>query len=143
MGQQSDVVARFRRGYDEQMLARYKIYRGRRPPDDPLPDGIRQDTRKHTRHCLRPAEQLVAQYQSDPTPAAWKKFAEQYLLDLERRFRQDPAPYDRLVDQACEGDVFIGCSCPTKKNPDVNHCHTILALRFIKKRYPQLQVTLP
>jgi len=56
------------------MLARYKIHRGRRPADQPLPSGIRQDTRKHTRHCLRPTPEIVAVYLADPTLAAWQKF---------------------------------------------------------------------
>ena len=43
------------------MLGRYQIVRGKRSPDDPLPEGSRQDTRKHTRHVLRPnSEQVVA-----------------------------------------------------------------------------------
>ena len=55
--------------YHSEMLARYKMYRGNRPPEDPLPAGIRQDTRKHTRHCLRPTEQLVAKFLAAPTSA--------------------------------------------------------------------------
>ena len=32
---------------------------------------------------------------------------------------------------------------PPAKNPDVQRCHTVLALRFMMKRYPQLEVLLP
>ena len=37
------------------MLGRYTMHRGKRP--DVI--GIRQDTRKHTRHCLRPNPEMV------------------------------------------------------------------------------------
>lgn len=125
------------------MLARYKMYRGSRPPEDPLPAGIRQDTRKHTRHCLRPTEQLVAEFLSAPTAAGWKSFRQSYDEILTARYSEDRAPFDDLYRQAIAGDVFIGCSCPTAKNPNVEHCHTVLALRFMKKRYPDLDVRFP
>ena len=127
-------------GYNHRMLSRYKIYRGKRPNHDSLPDGIRQDTRKHTRHCLRPSKESVAEYLADPRLTTWKKFATQYGRDLEERFEQDPKPFDRLAELATENGVSIGCSCPTTKNPDVNHCHTVIALQFMKKRYAKLDV---
>ncbi|MEM9353346.1 MAG: hypothetical protein AAGA92_10065 [Planctomycetota bacterium] len=40
-------------------------------------------------------------------------------------------------------DVYLGCSCPTAKNPDADHCHTVLALRFFEQHYPRLKVRLP
>ena len=125
------------------MLARYKIYRGKRPADELLPDGIRQDTRKHTKHCLRPSEEIVVEYLTKPTSNAWEKFAAKYLQNLEERYEENPTPFDDLADLAIDNDVYIGCSCPTTKNPDVNHCHTVLALQFMKKRYPELAVEFP
>lgn len=125
------------------MLARYKIYRGKRPVDVPLPGGIRQDTRKHTKHCLRPSEEIVTQYLAEPSPTAWKKFSAQYVRDLDERYEQDPTPFDHLADLASENDVYIGCSCPTAKNPDVKHCHTMLALKFMKEHYPAVEVEFP
>jgi hypothetical protein len=129
--------------HDHNMLARYKIYRGKRPGNEPLPSGIRQDIRKHTRHCLRPEEEVVAEYLAEPTLATWKKFATEYVRNLEHRFEQDSAPFDHLADLAIENDVYIGCSCPTVKNPDVSHCHTVLALQFMNKRYSVLEVEFP
>ena len=119
------------------------MYRGARPAHDPLPAGERQDTRKHTRHCLRPDTADVTRYLGDPGEAAWKAFASRYRALLERRFREDRAPFDRLAEQARDGDVYLGCSCPTRKNPDVRRCHTTLALRFMQQRYDQLEVVLP
>lgn len=125
------------------MLARYKMHRGKRPADDPLPSGIRQDTRKHTRHCLRPPAELVTQFLSDPPTISWDEFAEQYLETLAARHSQDSAAFDKLAEQAAANDVYIGCSCPTEKNPDVKNCHTVLALRFMEEHYPQLTVQYP
>jgi hypothetical protein len=49
----------------------------------------------------------------------------------------------RPADLANNNDVYLGCSCPTKRNPDVNRCHTVLALRFMKRKYPGLKVEIP
>jgi hypothetical protein len=125
------------------MLARYKIYRGKRPSGDPLPDGVRQDTRKHTHHCLRPSAKIVTAYLAGPTPQAWKRFAAEYEEILKERFARDRTPFDKLAEQATQDDVYLGCSCPTEKNPDVNHCHTVLALRFLQQHYPRLKVVFP
>jgi uncharacterized protein YeaO (DUF488 family) len=125
------------------MLARYKIYRGKRPANDPLPHGIRQDTRKHTRHCLRPPAALVRQFLTNTTNEGWHEFAERYRQALEKRFEEDRSPFDGLAELASANDVFLGCSCPTQNNPDVRHCHTVVALRFMKKRYPKLAVQYP
>ena len=125
------------------MLARYTMYRGKRPASDPLPDGVRQDTRKHTRHCLRPAAEMVVRYLADPGVYPWAEFERDYLRLLRERFSADRRPFDELARLAAEADVFIGCSCPTKKNPDVSHCHTVLALRFMRDRYPRLAVVFP
>lgn len=125
------------------MLARYKIYRGKRPADAPSPAGIRQDTRKHTHHCLRPTDEIVSEYLADPTSEAWKKFASEYLKTLSHRYEEDTTPFDDLADLAAAEDVHIGCSCPTVKNPDVKHCHTVLALKFMKEHYPAIEVEFP
>jgi uncharacterized protein YeaO (DUF488 family) len=125
------------------MLARYKIHRGKLPPGVKLPEGVRQDTRKHTRHCLRPPAETVAAFLDNPTDAAWKKFEREYQAEIKERYKSDPAPFDDLAALASEQDVYLGCSCPTANNPDVNHCHTVLALRFMQRKYPQLVVQFP
>ena len=125
------------------MLARYRMVRGARPEGDPLPKGVREDTRKHTRHCLRPEAEIVDAYLEDPTPGRWREFAKSYRARLKARFAEDRAPFDQLAERATEGDVYLGCSCPTTKNPDVEHCHTWLALEFMQKSYPRLEVTFP
>lgn len=125
------------------MLARYKIYRGKLPPGEKLPKGVRQDTRKHTHHCLRPPADVVAAFLADPSEANWKKFAKAYREAVEKRFRSDRQPFDELAELAKRENVYLGCSCPTAKNPDVNHCHTVLALQFMAKHYPDLTVKYP
>lgn len=125
------------------MLARYQIVRGKRSPDNPLPDGVRIDVRKHTRHVLRPEADRVAAFLARPTDAEFEKFVRRYLATLEARFRADRVPFDELASAAERGDVYLGCNCPTKTNPDVGHCHTTAALRFMKKKYPRLRVRLP
>ena len=125
------------------MLARYKIYRGQRPSGEPLPQGIRQDTRKHTRHILRPSATMVATFLAAGSAQAWKEFRDEYRRLVEQRFAEDRTPFDRLAELASLQDVYLGCSCPTAKNPDVMRCHTVLALRFVQRKYPQLTVALP
>jgi len=128
---------------DADVLTRYKMYRGKRPPSDLLPSGIRQDTRWRTKHPLRPAEQIVTEYLATPSETAWCSFRTAYLALLEQRFREDRTEFDELVRLARDKDVFLGCSCPTRKNPRVDRCHTYLALQFIKRKYPTLRVELP
>ena len=125
------------------MLARYRIQRGKRAPDDPLPDGVRQDTRKHTRHCLRPDAAAVERYLASPGHDGWDSFAAAYRELIEQRFAQDRAPFEDLAQLAGSEDVYLGCSCPTAKNPDVRHCHTWLALEFMRDHYPDLAVEFP
>ncbi|MHC5025105.1 MAG: DUF488 family protein, N3 subclade [Planctomycetota bacterium] len=125
------------------MLQRYKMYRGSRPADDPLPNGVRMDTRRHTRHCLRPPAALVDAYLAAPSDAAWATFAEAYRRALAERFETDPKPFEDLATLASSEDVAIGCSCPTRQNPLVARCHTVLALRFMKERFPDLDVRFP
>lgn len=125
------------------MLARYKMWRGKRPAGDPLPDGVRMDTRKHTRHFLRPDADLVKLYLSAPSNPAWSEFRKAYLASLATRFDEDRTGFDALAERARREDVYIGCSCPTTANPDVTHCHTVLALGFMRQRYPDLGIVLP
>lgn len=125
------------------MLARYKIYRGKRPSDDPLPSGTRQDTRWRTRHPLRPSEAIVKEFLTEPGERAWRRFETAYLDLLEQRFHEDRTPFDRLAALAMSCDVYLGCNCPTQLNPRVERCHTYLALRFMSKKYPSLRVRLP
>jgi uncharacterized protein YeaO (DUF488 family) len=125
------------------MLSRYKMYRGRRPPLDPLPRGKRQDTRWRSTHPLRPTEKLVTGYLAAPSEKAWRAFRKAYLALLEQRFREDRREFDGLAQLARDTDVFLGCSCPTKKNPRVDRCHTFLTLQFMKRKYPDLRVELP
>jgi hypothetical protein len=124
-------------------LARYQMIRGRRPADDPLPEGIRVDVRKHTRHALAPDRTAVERYLAAPTEDAWQRFKAGFLALIERRFAEDPEPFVELAAQASGADVYLGCSCPTAKNPDVNRCHTTLALVFMRERFVDLDVRMP
>ena len=90
------------------MLARYRIHRGKRPPDDPLPGGVRQDTRKHTRHVLRPEPNEVARYLADPSDAAWERFARAYRALLARRRGEFAQDFDDLAGLARQGDLWLG-----------------------------------
>jgi len=124
------------------MLGRYTIVRG--APASTLPRGIRQDTRKHTRHSLRPTPEMVRRLLDRPSDEArWRSFVAQYRALLAERFAADPRPFDALAELARDADVLLGCSCPTAKNPDVRHCHTVLALEFMKAHYPDLDVHTP
>jgi hypothetical protein len=125
------------------MLARYKIYRGKRPRDDPLPSGTRQDTRWRTHHSLRPSQEIVNAFLGAPGEQAWRRFRKAYLDLIHRRFRQNRTAFDWLAELATACDVYLGCNCPTELNPRVDHCHTVLALQFMKRKYPSLLVRLP
>jgi hypothetical protein len=127
------------------MLARYQMKR-RGKPGERLPEGIRQDTRRHTKHPLRPGREMVDIYLATPAEEkgrAWKAFERAYIELIRGRYAEDRAPFDKLAKLAEEADVCLGCSCPTKKNPDVWHCHTVLALGFMKRKYPRLDVRFP
>lgn len=123
------------------MLARYQMARG--VPAAALPRGIRQDTRKHTRHVLRPSEDMVTRYLASPSAAAWTQFARAYRALLAARLAEDRGPFDQLAELARTHDVYLGCSCPTRHNPDVRHCHTWLALEFLHQHYPALDIRMP
>jgi uncharacterized protein YeaO (DUF488 family) len=119
------------------------MYR-RRPKDaPPLPDGIRKDTRYSTKHVLRPTKEIVEAYLFDPTEAAWKSFRNAYLELLKERLRIDRTLFDELAAMATENDVYLGCSCPTQKNPIAGRCHTYLALDFMQNNYPSLKIEQP
>jgi hypothetical protein len=108
--------------------------------------GVRVDTRKHTRHCLRPEPAMVHALLTAlaaERDRAFRAFAREYRALLEERFTADRAPFDALCELARERDVFLGCNCPTRQNPDVARCHTVLALQFLSERYPDLRVELP
>lgn len=121
------------------MLGRYSMKRG--VPKSELPAGRRQDARKHTKHVLRPAAENVEAYLSGEM--SWDAFAEAYRSLVERRMREDRAPFDALAALARQTDVWLGCSCPTKQNPDVRRCHTWLALEQMAAAYPDLDVRFP
>jgi hypothetical protein len=125
------------------MLGRYRIVRGKRPPGEPLPDGKRVDTRKHTQHVLRPDAVLVRALFARPDAAGFERFEAAYLAGLRERYAADRKPFDALAAEAAGTDVYLGCNCPTAKQPDVMRCHTVLALRFMKEKYPKLRVLLP
>ena len=125
------------------MLSRYTIYRRRPRGAPPLPDGVRRDTRHRTQHPLRPTQEMVDTYLADPTDAAWERFREQYSALIGERFQEDRAPFDELAKQAVNEDVYLGCSCPTQKNPIHGRCHTYLALEFMAAAYPEIEVVMP
>lgn len=106
-----------------------------------LPEGVRQDTRKHTRHALRPTPELVQAALSGEMP--WDDFATRYRALVRERLRTERAAFDALAEQARENDVWLGCSCPTKTNPDLRRCHTWLALELMQEAYPYLEVRFP
>ncbi len=106
-----------------------------------LPSGVRQDTRKHTRHVLRPSPEMVHAALSGAM--AWDDFAARYRALIAERLRDDRAAFDALAALARETDVWLGCSCPTKTQPDVRRCHTWLALEVMRDTYADLEVRFP
>lgn len=93
---------------------------------------------------LRPEEDVVDELLVDPTDdARARAFALAYLSTLEKRFDADPRPFEELAELARTRDVYLGCSCPTRRQPDVMRCHTVLALRFMAERFPDLDVRTP
>ena len=117
------------------MLGRYKhqMY-------VPKPKGHWILTQWKNKTCVSPTEELVNEYLNNPTDAAWDRYEKTYRRILEERFTADRGPFDELARLAREGDVHLGCSCPTKDNPNPAHCHTALAQRFMKEKYPDLEV---
>jgi uncharacterized protein YeaO (DUF488 family) len=125
------------------MLSRYTMYRRRPKNAGPLPEGVRKDTRYGTKHVLRPTKEIVEAYLSEPSDSAWREFRTAYLAVLQERFNADNSSFDELVALATENDVYLGCNCPTKKNPIVGRCHTYLALEFMQKKFPKLKIVVP
>jgi hypothetical protein len=125
------------------MISRYQIVRGKRTPNNPLPRGERQDTRKHTRHLLRPLEASVLEFLDNPTELGFQRFRKAYLSVLAERWRSERAWFDMLAALARTHDVFLGCNCASPTQPNVRHCHTWLALEFLAKAYPDLNVVFP
>lgn len=123
------------------MLSRYQMKRGVKK--EHLPAGIRQDTRKHTRHILRPPTQLVLDYLSTESKVTWNEFRQQYRRCIEQRYSDKVSAFDALADLARGKSVYLGCSCPSSVNPRVDRCHTWLALEFMKAHYPNLEVNFP
>jgi hypothetical protein len=123
------------------MLSRYQIVRGR--PASELPRGKRLDIRKHVKHVLSPEPEAVEAFLTRGTAAAFATFARAYRSLLTARFEASRAPFDALAEAARQKDVYLGCNCPTAKNPDVLRCHTVLALQFMHAHYPALDVRLP
>ena len=83
---------------------------------------------------------MVEDYLQDPSDSGWKRFARTYRELVENRFAQDRAPFDELAQISRDDNVFLGCSCPTKKNPDAQRCHTALALEFMFAKYPDTRI---
>lgn len=108
-----------------------------------MPEGKRIDTRKHTGHVLSPEPELVEALFADLNAASFARFARAYRELLDQRFRKQRAAFDELADLARAEDVYIGCNCPTAKQPDVKRCHTTLALQFMREKYKGLRVVLP
>jgi hypothetical protein len=124
------------------VLARYRIVRGRRD-GEPLPAGRRLDIRKHQSHILSPEPAMVSDYLAAPGDEAFARFAQAYGDLLSRRFATRRDRFDALAAEARAGDVYLGCNCPTRANPRVERCHTVLALAFMRERYPDLDVRFP
>lgn len=117
--------------------------RTKRPPHDPLPDGETIEITHRKGHFLSPSEMLVNRYLADPTEEMWSWYEQEYLELLQESFEKHRKQFDQLAEQACSTDVHLGCYCPTKKNPNVYHCHTVLALWFFEERYRALTVVFP
>lgn len=122
-------------------LSRYQMKRGL--PASELPKGVRQDTRKHTRHVLRPPADAAERFLAAPDDRSFRRFAAEYRAAVEARWAEDPRPFDELAELAREQPVYLGCSCPTRHNPDLRRCHTWLALEMMAERYPDLDVRFP
>lgn len=125
------------------MLSRYKIRRGKDAQAHRPPEGVRHDIRKHTGHVLSPEPHMVERYLADPSDRQWDEFAGAYRRLLEARFALDAGPFDALATKARDRNVYLGCSCPTARNPRVDRCHTWVALQFMDTHYPVLDVMYP
>jgi len=86
---------------------------------------------------------MVTRFLDPNDKYAWGQFRVDYLSLVQRRHEVDRKPFDQLAERALHEDVYLGCSCPTKSNPNVQNCHTWLALEFMAARYPDLEVIFP
>jgi hypothetical protein len=123
------------------VLTRYQIVRGK--PPSTLPQGKRFDIRKHVKHVLSPEPQAVEAFLALGTHEAYEAFARGYTALLTTRLRASRQAFDALAELSQQEDVYLGCNCPTAKNPDVMRCHTVLALRFMHAHYPALDIRYP
>ena len=80
---------------------------------------------------------------ADLSGQAFDGFESSYRFILEERFETDSRAYVDLAAKAIEGDVYLGCNCPTGINLEVRRCHTWLALEFMAARFPNLDVRFP
>ncbi|MBK7092877.1 MAG: hypothetical protein IPH59_14355 [bacterium] len=127
------------------MLARYQIPPRfhKIPPGDPALKGTRLDTRKNHNYVFCPTPEMVEAYFNDMTPKGWKLFTKNYRRLLQERFETRREEFDKWATVAAESDLFLGCSCPTERNPNLEQCHTWLALEFMQKKYPKLKIEFP
>ena len=92
---------------------------------------------------LRPTQEMVEAYLADPSEKQFKAVRAANRKELKRRFAEEPAAFTALAALAKKKDVYLGCNCPTQKNPDVQHCHTWMALEFMAEQFPELDVVFP
>jgi len=120
------------------VLARYQIVRGKRPEGNPLPEGVRVDIRKHTKHFLRPTRQRRG-VPERPGRRAFRQFSARYdptcrPVSPKNGARSTPCGTGRKRRR------LPRMHCPTRTNPEVTRCHTVLALGFMKRKYPRLPI---
>ncbi len=101
------------------------------------------DTTYAAKHFLSPTEAMVKKYQSSPSDTAWREYENEYLKIIQERFEKNQELFDVLARRAMNENVKLGCFCPTRRIPDVYMCHTVIALRFMQEKYPELEVELP
>ncbi len=89
---------------------------------------------------LRPDADAVEAFLARPDAEAFGVFRVRYEATVARRFAEDRTPFDALAALAREGEVFLGCACPTKRQAHPERCHTALALAFMKTHYPDLRI---
>lgn len=120
------------------MLGRFQI---KRKVAFPRASGsVFKDSRKHTSHVFAPAKELVISYLRNPTLESWQTFQREYIRILRERLLSMPEKFEGIHRHAESGNYYIGCNCPTRTNPFLCRCHTVLALEFMKETYPDLEV---
>ena len=86
---------------------------------------------------------MVERLLSSPSAQGYDQFRRAYLKLLGERFVTQRTAFDDLARCAMQADVYLGCNCPTRKQPQLAHCHTVLALGFMKEAYPELSIVFP